>query len=98
MNETTDVVKLIPNRGMAILSNWILGPDGDLYQYIYSDDWRVLTDKEVGKVMGGDRWFAVAYRDGEPLLIVPGCRIDGFLACRPEPFRNTWLDLTETSE
>lgn len=78
--------------GIVSVGNWLMMPDGDEYRYIWCPDWRLITDKEVPKnnFRSSEHWSLLGLNEkGEIIIVIPGCHVKGFIACKTAPKTKT---------
>ncbi len=71
--------------GVVTLMQWTMFADGSTYQYVFCDEWVVVTNQQTGidGFRSVERWHLCAYGiDGKVLVVIPGCQVKGFSACR----------------
>jgi hypothetical protein len=74
-------------------SDWIKTPAGNEVVYVWSADVRMVTDAGV-PVKGfrsTERWLLLFFgTNGEPALILPGCKVQSIVKCPKAPPHNVW--------
>jgi len=75
--------------GIVTLYNWVMMSDGRVYLYLFCSDWRVLTDKmiPIPGFRSGEKWQLHGYVDGQPAVVIPGCKVNHFAICGACPAR-----------
>lgn len=74
--------------GVVTLLQWMMMPDGSVYQYVYAPSWRVVTNAatNIPKFRSVEKWHLVHYAEnGEPLIVIPGCQVKCWARCEKNP-------------
>jgi hypothetical protein len=75
-------------NGSGIVScAYLMAPNGVSYKNFFCKDWKVVIDSQmpVENFRSHEKWSLFAM-DGEKVLaIIPGCRVDGCIACETCP-------------
>ena len=76
---------MFESPGVITLIEWTMMPDGELYKYLWGENWRVVTDKETGieGFRSSEKWQLHGGRTGS--VVIPGCQVKGFARCSPPP-------------
>ncbi len=73
--------------GIVTLLNWTAMQDGEEYRYVYCEDCRIQTDKQmpVEGFRSSEHWQLIAYYDDKPVMVIPGCQVKAFVICDEDP-------------
>ena len=71
----------LPTKGIITTRNWLMAPNGERYAYWYSEEWRVVIDKEfpLADFHSREKWSLLALKNGNVVCIIPGCEICGLI-------------------
>lgn len=77
--------------GIVSTNEWIMMPNGDEYRYVWCSDWRIITDKDIPKpnFRSSEKWALLGLCGGKIKIIIPGCRVMGFVASQTSPETKT---------
>jgi hypothetical protein len=74
---------LTDSAGLVSLSDHMVMPDGSIYQFLYSERWDVITDKQmpVPNFHSAERWQLLAWNEDRTLVlaVIPGCNVKGWV-------------------
>lgn len=77
----------LPEKGIITTRNWIMASDGERYMYLYSEEWRIIKDKEfpLTDFHSRERWSLLAINNDKIVCLIPGCEVCGFVAVNKCP-------------